>query len=84
MDLLKRYHGKLVEEGVERYGWENCWDDYRESAIRSLAVPIWQWAVGMPAEIWWPSLNRILQTCADLHCEELLGAPIDDRSLGSG
>jgi hypothetical protein len=83
-DLLKRYHGKLVEEGVERYGWADCWDDYRESAIRCLAVPVWQWAVGMPAHIWWPSLNRILQTCADLHCEELLGAPIGDRSLGSG
>ncbi len=83
-DLLKRYHDKLVEEGVERYGWGDCWDDYRESAIRFLAVPIWQWAVGMPAHIWWPSMNRILQTCADLHCEELLGAPLGDRSLGSG
>ncbi|HET8533507.1 MAG TPA: oxidoreductase family protein [Methylomirabilota bacterium] len=80
-DLLKRYHAKLLEEGVDRYGWADCWDDYRESAIRFLAVPVWQWAVGMPVHIWWPSLNRILQTCADLHCEELLSAPIADGSI---
>jgi len=24
-------------------------------------------AVGTPVDIWWPSLNRILHTCADLH-----------------
>lgn len=83
-DLLKRYHGQLLEEGVDRYTWADCWNDYRESAIRFLAVPVWQWAVGMPAAIWWPSLNRILDTCADLHCEELLDASIANGSPGRG
>ena len=75
MDLLTRYHGKLREEGVEGYAWDDCWHDYRESALRFLGVPVWQWAIGLPASIWWPSLTRILETCADLHCEELLNAP---------
>jgi hypothetical protein len=76
IDLLKRYHGKLQEEGIDGYGWADCWNDYRESVLHFLAVPIWQWAVGLPVTIWWPALNRILHTCADLHCEELLGGSI--------
>ncbi|HYB70188.1 MAG TPA: hypothetical protein VEH80_05950 [Candidatus Bathyarchaeia archaeon] len=71
-DLLSRYHARLEEAGVTRYGWSDCWSDYRESAIRHLPVPIWQWSVGMPAHVWWTSLDRILRACADLGCGELV------------
>ena len=32
-DLLKMYHGILVERGVKNYSYDECWEDYRISSL---------------------------------------------------
>jgi hypothetical protein len=71
-ELLKRYHNELLAQGVDQYEWADCWNDYRESIVRLLVLPIWQWAVNLPPEIWWPNLDRIVRTFEDAGCMELL------------
>ena len=70
--LLRRYHERLSEWGVESYGWDECLTDYRWSALRNLFVPVWQWAGGMPPTVWWSSLERAALAFEDLRCGELL------------
>jgi hypothetical protein len=74
--LVQRYHGRLLEYGVNNYTWGDCWNDYRHSVIRLLFRPVW-WQHARPddlhwGEIWWPRLERVLCAYDDLHCEELL------------
>src|SRR6185312_5718669 len=35
-DLLKRYHDELLRHNVNNYVWDECWFDYRVSAMRNL------------------------------------------------
>lgn len=70
--LLRHYHGRLLAHGLHDYPWDDCWRDYRISITRQLFEPAWWWSVGMPAELWWPRLERILLAFEDLRCEELL------------
>ncbi len=72
-DLLRRYHETLLRHGVAGYGWDACWTDYRESAVGNLSIPVWQWSVGVPPNVWWPHLERALLAFEDLGCSELLG-----------
>lgn len=70
--LLRSYHETLLEHGVENYAWEDCWDDYRHSAIMNLFIPVWQWAKGISQIVWWSHLERSFLTFEDLNCKELL------------
>jgi aminoglycoside phosphotransferase (APT) family kinase protein len=71
--LLRRYHNKLIEHGIEGYSWDDYWLDYRESCIMNLFIPIWQWQRRVtPAAVWWSHLERSFLTFDDLHCGELL------------
>jgi len=70
--LVRRYHCQLMEHGVEGYDWEQCWDDYRLSAIRVLLYPVWMHAGGRPLTFWWPILERGMLAFQDLECIELL------------
>lgn len=70
-DLVRRYHGRLLERGVSSYDWDACWHDYRWGVIRNLFRPIGWWLEGMTAELWWPRLERILLAFQDLGCAEL-------------
>jgi hypothetical protein len=72
MHLLRRYHERLVEHGVQAYGWERCRDDYRLSVIKSLLSPVWMHAQGRTPAFWWPILERVVLAFQDLGCVELL------------
>jgi hypothetical protein len=39
--LVKHYHRTLVEAGVTAYTWEDCWHDYRMSALRMMLIPLY-------------------------------------------
>lgn len=70
--LLRRYHTRLTESGITAYSWENCWYNYRLSAINNLLIPVWQWFVKLPASLWWHHLERGFLAFEDLQCAELL------------
>ncbi|MBZ0280132.1 MAG: phosphotransferase [Anaerolineae bacterium] len=76
MRLVRRYHEQLIANGVKRYDWAVCWDDYRYSVIRLLFMPIVWWHEKQDsdfwAELWWPRLERVLCAFEDLGCEALL------------
>ncbi|MFM2070850.1 MAG: hypothetical protein RLZZ623_1113 [Actinomycetota bacterium] len=38
--IIEHYHGRLVELGVQNYSLEQCWDDYRLSALQLYAYAI--------------------------------------------
>jgi hypothetical protein len=71
--LLQRYHGRLLEHGVQAYGWGRCWDDYRLSVVRCLLAPVWMHGEGRAPAVWWPILERVVLAFQDLECVELLG-----------
>ena len=72
-NLMRRYYDNLVARGVRNYAWDDCWKDYRWSAIRNLNVPVIQWSEGRSAELWRSNLERAMLAYEDLACSELLG-----------
>lgn len=72
--LLRHYHHRLMENGITGYSWDDCEHDYRLSTILNLFIPVWQWSVKLPADIWWHHLERSFLAFDDLQCAELLGA----------
>jgi Ser/Thr protein kinase RdoA (MazF antagonist) len=70
--LLRRYHEKLIECGVRGYGWDDCWEDYRWSAVRNIFIPLVQRARGMGAWHWWSNFERAMLAFEDLRCAELI------------
>jgi hypothetical protein len=71
-DLLRRYHARLLDQGVTGYDWEQCWLDYRTAILYHLLWPIF-WHRYLPASIWWYALEKGMLAFEDLGCEELLG-----------
>jgi len=71
-ELIRSYYIALMEYGVKQYSWDQCWHDYRTSAIFNLFWPIFIWTIGAPASIWWPILEKAMLAYQDLECEELL------------
>ena len=70
--LVKCYHVRLLEKGVQGYSWTQCWEDYRRMVIdQCLLVIQWQY-FGVPANIWWVALECTLSAFEDLGCEEFL------------
>ncbi len=39
-DLVREYHRGLVAAGVDGYGWDECWDDYRRFSFGGLIMAI--------------------------------------------
>ena len=70
--LVRRYHQSLMARGVRGYQWEQCWKDYRWSAIRNIFVPIWQWMQGMEPDFCWTRTLKALHAFEDLKCAELI------------
>lgn len=70
-DLLRRYHDELLQHGVEGYGWDDCWYDYRVMVIHNLFTPVWQWSAKLRPGIWWPNLESIVLAFQDLEGAEL-------------
>ncbi len=73
-NLVKRYHQALLARGVQNYSWEDCWKDYRWSAIRNLFIPALHWSKGLPGWLWWSQLEKAVLAFQDLECIELIGS----------
>lgn len=73
-DLVRRYHDSLLKHGVENYDWDDCWHDYRLSAIVNLLAPVLRGAMFDESGEgwWWDSLEVTLAAFEDLDCAELL------------
>ena len=39
-DLVRRYHAGLVATGIDAYGWDRCWHDYRRNTVGGLIMAI--------------------------------------------
>lgn len=72
LPLLRRYHEKLIEGGVRGYGWDDCWQQYRWSAVRNIFIPLIQWSRDMGAWYWSSNFERALLAFEDLRCIELI------------
>ncbi len=72
LELVQRYHRRLIEGGVKGYDWQACWFDYRLAVIIMLFAPVGQWNMGLPTDQWWNHLERITLAYQDLRCRELL------------
>jgi thiamine kinase-like enzyme len=77
-DLVRRYHDRLVENGVTGYDWDACWYDYRLFAARNLLVPLWAWTRAQRlGRRWgfhrWMQVEKALLAFEDLGCAEILG-----------
>jgi hypothetical protein len=77
MDILNRYHEKLVEHGVTRYSFDQCLDDYRISAMFCLVYPViaggnLDLATQRGVELVSAMLDRSLATILDLDCDEMI------------
>lgn len=70
--LVRHYYDRLVQLGVEDYSWDDCWLDYRLSAIHNLFFPVYHWVVKGDPALWWPNLERAMLAYHDLRCEDLL------------
>jgi hypothetical protein len=70
-DLVRRYHSRLIAQGVAGYSWEQCWLDYRTALIFHLFWPIF-WHRYLPQSIWWNTLEKAMLAFEDLGCAELL------------
>ena len=70
--LLRYYYRCLLKYGVKNYEWEDCWFDYRLSAIRNLFLPVWRWPETTPADVWWLHWERTLLAFEDLKPAEFL------------
>ena len=39
-EIVRKYHGSLVSAGIEGYGFEQCWQDYRRSSFAGFSVTV--------------------------------------------
>lgn len=70
--LLRRYHERLIERGINEYSFDELWLDYRRCAVRNLTIPLLFWSRGMKPEGWWHRLECALAAYRELDCDELL------------
>jgi hypothetical protein len=76
-DLVKLYHDTLVEHGVTEYSFEQCWEDYRLSALFLLAYSVialgsLDHANERGVELFTTISKRTLAAISDLKSAELL------------
>ena len=38
--LVRAYHERLQRAGVEAYGWDRCWEDYRRATFHGLVITV--------------------------------------------
>ena len=70
--LVEHYHRTLLEAGVTDYTWDDCWHDYRFSALRMmLKIPFFN-TIGLGAGNCYKSMELSFLNFEDLALEELL------------
>ena len=79
MDILRRYHERLLEHGVTGYSFDQCFDDYRSAAMFCLAYPVnmggnLDLANERGVELATAMLDRSIATILDLDCDQMIPA----------
>jgi aminoglycoside phosphotransferase (APT) family kinase protein len=70
--LVRRYHDRLLANGIHNYAWEDCWQAYRRMVIEQCLWPIVWHHFRLSPHVWRPALECTLAAFEDLHCEEFL------------
>jgi thiamine kinase-like enzyme len=79
MEILHRYHEKLLEHGGKDYSFDQCFDDYRGAAMSCLVNPV----IGCSSldlgnergvKMFTANLDRSIATILDLDCDEMIPA----------
>lgn len=78
-ELVRAYHGALLEHGVQGFAWETCWEEYRRQTFHNLLMAI---AASMLVvrtdrgdEMFMTILARSAQQAIDLDAASLLPEP---------
>jgi thiamine kinase-like enzyme len=79
MDVLRAYHEKLLENGVKDYSFDQCFNDYRLTAMFCLVYPViaggtLDLANERGLTLARTMLDRSITTILDLNCDEMLPA----------
>jgi thiamine kinase-like enzyme len=79
MGILRRYHETLLEREVKNYSFDQCFDDYRMSAMFCLVYPVisggtLDLANDRGVELVAAMLDRSVATILDLDCDEMIPA----------
>lgn len=70
--MLKIYLDELQKNNI-KYNWEQLIYDYKLAAAFNLLIPAHQYyRLQIPAEIWWPHIERGFRAFDDLNCIEIL------------
>lgn len=72
--VLRRYHTKLLEEGVEEYSWNQLFDDYRLCVAMGVYIATEYCRGGVNKRwisVYLSIIKRSLTACDDLDCQEL-------------
>jgi hypothetical protein len=76
--LVREYHERLLALGVEGFGWEACWEEYRRRTFHGVLMAVVASMVVQRTErgddMFMTSLARHAQQVLDLEAEELLAA----------
>lgn len=73
--LMRRYHERLCALGVQGYGWEQCWRDYRFYAANGLILGVVGAAITSPTE----RGDLMLSTMINRHARQMID--LDTLSL---
>ena len=69
---MRRYHNRLLADGIHDYAWEQCWEDYRRMVIEQCLWPIVWRHFDLSPNVWWFVLECTLAAFEDLRCQEFL------------
>ena len=71
--LVRRYHDRLMAEGIGDYSWEDCWRDYRLGVLEELYNRTRPRLYRNWDETGWRIFGNVLAAYEELNCDELLG-----------
>lgn len=70
--LIRKYYEALLENGVQGYPWDTCWNDYRKQVASMLLIPMIQYAFfNLKYEDWIQDISSLISNYKLLHCEQL-------------
>jgi hypothetical protein len=82
-ELVRGYHRRLLEQGVQGFDWERCWDGYRRGCVWGIVINV---AAAIVVErtdrgddMFATVFERITQQIIDLHALELMPEPNTKR-----
>jgi hypothetical protein len=67
--MMRLYYDTLVASGVSNYTWDEFWDDYRASIIRSAVMLVGGWNANRGKD---RRIQRVMSAFDDWECENLL------------